>query len=448
MSLAITLAQFLNKTRYEDLPPQAIEHAKMIIASTLASAAPGTRIISGQVVRDLAKEHGGRPDATVWFDGAKLPVNEVARVNAVLCDAAASDDSDMRNIAHIGNIASSLSLATAERTGASGRDVLAAIATGYEASGRIGEAISPGEGGFHACVITVFAGAVAAGRLLGLSDEQLAQAICLAATSIGGLGMSTNSLGREYHAGFAALSGITAALVAQRGYTGDLTILEAPRGFLNCFHSHVDPQSVVADLGKEWDILTHLMIKLRPGAHPLSAAVEAAIDAAREGNVNPAEVTRIVASGPRLRAQIGHKHPTDLVGAIHSLPYYLASATADKDFTWVHATPEKIADPVIDRLQDLVEVDPNPPEGLAHYTWGWGATVTISTKDGKQYRSTVNAPIGSGPRGIQWSDVDAKYRALMPESGLAADRIERSLEVIHHFEDVQDVGELTRLTVV
>ena len=445
MSLALTLAQFLNRTRYEDLPPTAIEHAKMIIASTLASAAPGSIISSAMIMRDLAKEHGGRPDSTVWFDGARLPVNEIARVNAMLSDAAASDDSDMRNIAHIGTIASSIALATAEREGASGRDVLAAIATGYEASGRLGEAINAGEGGFHACVITVFAGAVAAGRLLRLDDEQLAHAICLAATSIGGLAMSTNSLGREYHAGFAATSGIMAPLVAQRGYTGDLSILEAPRGYLMCFNSKVAPETVVADLGKDWDIVTDLMIKLRPGAHPLSAAVEAAINAAKKGNVDPAQVASIVASGPRLRAMIGHKHPTDLVGAIHSLAYYLAAAVADKDFTWIHATPEKIADPVIDRLQDLVEVDPNPAGGTSQYTWGWGATVTITMKDGTKHSSTVNAPVGSGPRGIEWSDVDAKYHALVPESGLSSQRINESLDLIHRFDEVRDVGELTRL---
>ena len=445
MSLALDLAGFLNKTRYEDLPANAIEHAKMIIASTLASAAPGSVIESAMIMRDIAKDNGGNPHATIWFDGTKLPLDEVVRVNAMLSDAAASDDSDMRNIAHIGTIASTLSLAVAEKTGAIGKDVLAAIATGYEASGRIGEAISPGEGGFHACVITVFAGAIAAGRLLGLDDEQLAHALCLSATSIGGLAMSTNSWGREYHAGFAAVSGLTAALAAQRGFAGDLSILEAPRGFLNCFKGKVETSSVVAGLGEEWDIVTHLMIKLRPGAHPLSAAVEAAINAAREGNVNPQEVASIRVSGPRIRAQIGHKHPTDLVGAIHSLPYYLASAVADKDFTWVHATMEKIADPVIGGLQDLIEVDSNPPEGFDHYTWGWGATVTIAMKDGSQHRSTVNAPIGSGPRGIEWSDVDHKYLTLMPESGLSQERIEQALRVVHDFDQVKHVSELIDL---
>jgi 2-methylcitrate dehydratase PrpD len=443
MSLALQLAEFLNRTRYEDLPPRAIEHAKMVIASTLASAAPGTLIGSAAIMRDIAKEHGGTPQASVWFDGTKLPLTETVRVNAMLSDAAASDDSDMHNIAHIGTIATATSLAVAEKTGASGKDVLAAIATGYEASGRIGEAINAGEGGFHACVITVFAGAVATGRLLGLADEQLAHAICLAATSIGGLAMSTNSWGREYHAGFAAVSGLTGALAAQRGYAGDLSILEAPRGFLACFHNKVAPESVVAGLGEEWDIVTHLMIKLRPGAHPLSAAVEAAINAAREGNVMPDDVASIRVSGPRMRSQIGHKHPTDLVGAIHSLPYYLAAATADKDFAWEHATLEKIGDPVIGRLQDLVEIDPEPPD--VTYSWGWGATVVITTKAGAKYRSTVNAPVGSGPRGIEWSDVDAKYRTLMPESGLPQQRIEKALALIHDFDSLRDVSALISL---
>ena len=79
-NLALRLAQSLNRTRFTDLPPRAIEHAKMIIASTLASAAPGSVIESARLVRDLAKERGGKPEATVWFDGAKLPVDAVARV--------------------------------------------------------------------------------------------------------------------------------------------------------------------------------------------------------------------------------------------------------------------------------------------------------------------------------------------------------------------------------
>ena len=87
------------------------------------------------------------------------------------------------------------------------------------------------------------------------------------------------------------------------------------------------------------------------------------------------------------------------------------------DFSWAHATDEKIHRPLVGRLIDLVEADPSPPS--TRYQWNWGGAVTIVTKSGARYTSSVDAPRGSGPRGIEWSDVDAKFRALMPESGLS-----------------------------
>jgi 2-methylcitrate dehydratase PrpD len=92
---------------------------------------------------------------------------------------------------------------------------------------------------------------------------------------------------------------------------------------------------------------------------------------------------------------------------------------------------------------DLVDADLAPP--AITYKWGWGGTVTVVTTSGARFTSTVEAPRGSAPRGIAWSDVDAKYRALMPDSKLAAPRIEESLSVIHGFEKVKNVTELIRL---
>src|SRR5262249_50867039 len=185
MTVARSLAEFLKQVSYDDLPPQTVEHAAMLIASTIASAAMGSGIASSTIMRALARERGGTPEASIWFDpGPKLPVADAAQVNAIMSDAAASDDSDLRNIVHAGT-----SLASAERTGASGQDVLAAIVLGYEASGRIGAAITPAfrQRGFHGCLVAIFGGAVATARLLGLDAPSMAQAIALSATSMGGL---------------------------------------------------------------------------------------------------------------------------------------------------------------------------------------------------------------------------------------------------------------------
>src|SRR4029077_7785337 len=102
-----------------------------------------------------------------------------------------------------------------------------------------------------------------------------------------------------------------------------------------------------------------------------------------------------------------------------------------------------IGSPVVGRLLDLVEQDPAPSP--VRYNWSWGGTVTLVTRSGNRYTSTVDAPRGSGPRGIDWKDVDRKYHELMPESGIQAKRIEQILAVIHRFENEANTSELNGL---
>ena len=448
MSIAQELARFATQIKADELPALALERARMVIASTIASAAMGAGIESSRIIRELARERGGTQESTVWFDaGRKLPVAEAARVNAVMSDAAASDDSDLRNIAHIGTIVSTTSLAMAERTAANGLDVLAAMVLGYEVAGRIDEALTPGrsERGFHSAISTIFGGAVAAGRLLGLDADRMTQAIALAATSIGGLHVAANtSVAREYHAGLSAMLGIHATMAAQKGFVAEKEVLEMPRGFFSAYGGD-NVGDVTRELGSSWDIVTNMAIKLVPGGHPHHATAEAAANAAIAANVDPAEVQEIRVSAPKYRVMPGPRHPTDLIGMAHSPAYFVAAAVADKGYGWAHATPEKIKDPVIAALIDKITTDPDPapyPDRFPHHH---GATVTITLKDGRRFSDHVDFPRGSGPRGIDWADVNAKFRRLVPLSGMASERVERSLAVVHAFERVQQVSELTHL---
>jgi 2-methylcitrate dehydratase PrpD len=450
MTVAGDLADFLVGTSTADLPPQAIQHAAMMIASTIASAACGTDIQSAQIIRDLAREQGGRPDASLWFDaGAKLPVAEVARANAMLSDAAASDDSDLRNIVHAGTPLTATSLAFAQRLGATGQDVLTAMVLGYEAAGRISEPITPGfrARGFHGCLGAVFAAAVASSKLLRLNAAQMAQSIAIAATSIGGLATAADtSVAREYHAGLAAQLGVNAALAAQRGYMAEERILETYQGFFEAFGG-VDGATAASiatrDLGQSWDVVTDMAIKLVPGGHPYHALAEAAANAARDGNIVASEVESITISRPGFTKLAGPLHPTDLIGMAHSPAYFTAAGVADHAFSWIHASAAKIADPVIHGLIDKVRVGAPPTQDADRYRQG--ATVTIRTDDGRASTSTVFLPKGSGALGIDWSDIDAKFRTLVPASGLPADKIEASLSLIHEFQLVTDVSSLIAL---
>src|SRR5260370_29596877 len=132
MSAARTLANFLVGVTASELPPQALDHAAMLVASTIASAAMGSGLESARIIKDMACSLGGSPRASVWFDassdgGAKLPVVGAAQVNAVMSDAAASDDSDLRTIAHCGTPLVATALAAAEHHAGNGEAVLTAI---------------------------------------------------------------------------------------------------------------------------------------------------------------------------------------------------------------------------------------------------------------------------------------------------------------------------------
>jgi 2-methylcitrate dehydratase PrpD len=450
VTVARTLSDFLTSVVRADLPEQALQHATMIIASTVASAACGTGIRSAQIIRELAREQGGRPDASLWFDvGPKLPVAEAARVNAVLSDAAASDDSDLRNIVHAGTPLTATALALAERVDATGEEVLTAMVIGYEAAGRISEAITPGfrRQGFHDCLGAVFAAAVAAARLLRLDAAGMAQSIAIAATSIGGLATAADtSTAREYHAGLAVLLGCNAALAAKRGYQAEEAILETSKGFFEAFggiNGAAAAAIATADLGGSWDIVTDMAIKLMPGGHPYHAIAEAAANAARDGNIPAERIAAIIISRPGLIELTGPRHPADLIDMAHSPAYFAAAGAADRDFSWVHAGSEKIADPVIHRLIDKVMVGLQPSENVDRNRQG--ATVVIKTIDGTEYSSTVHVPKGAGQLGIAWTDIDAKYRALAPASGLSTQKVEASLSAIHVIRKATSVRPLIEL---
>jgi 2-methylcitrate dehydratase PrpD len=408
----------------------------------------GYDIASARTLRLLELEDGGAPQAAVWFDARKLPLSRAARVNAAASDAAAFDDSDLRAIAHIGTIVSATALAFAEHLGRSGRDVTRAMVLGYEIAGRIDEALTPGrmQRGFHGSVSTTFGAAVAAGCLLELDVQAMTHAIALAATSIGGMAIAADhSCAREYHAALSAMIGIQAAQSASRGFEGDEQVLEAPRGFLSAMNGQAI-EDIARDLGQSWDIVTDMAIKLMPGAHPFHATAEAAADAARDGGVNLADIESIFVSASVLHTNFrGAPHPSNLVEAAHSLHYFVAAAVVGRGIGWDAMQEGRMRDPVIDALQDRVVLDPSPPPVPDRFVHRHGGTVTIRRKDGSEITRSCKAPRGSGPRGVEWADVDEKYRRLVPLAGLSAAQVEASLDLIHSLDQRAGVAELTAL---
>ena len=399
-TLAEQLGRFAADTPMESFPALALERAKMIVASTLASASRGVDIASTRALLAAEVRLGSSGPCGLWFGAGTLAPDRAARMNAVASDAAASDDSDLRSIAHIGTPTTAAGLAVAQWRARSGRELLVAMVMGYEIAGRVDEALTPGrmQRGFHGSVSTIFGATVTAGRLLRLDAQKMTHALSLAASSACGMAIAADtSCAREYHAGLAAMLGVQAAVAAESGFESESAVLESPRGFFDAMNGQAVEQ-VAEGLGTSWDIVTDMAIKLMPGAHPFHAIAQAAIELAVAHDLKPEQVASATISAPQLQV-------------------------------WAH--------------QAVPPHDPPPhPDRFGHRH---GGTVAVTTTDGRLLRHTCKAPRGSGTTGIEWADVEDKYRALVPRAECSGDRVEQSLALIRKLEDQASVDSLIKL---
>ena len=403
MSIAGELAEFFVATSFKDLPEKVVENTKMLMADTIGSAVAASESRSVQMIHRLTLERGGIEESSLWVTkGLKASVADAARANAVMTDALVVEESHQGVVAHLSTVDVPVAIAMGEKVKASGKEVIAAVALGYEASGRIGESISPQymyKHGFHNSVVTIFSGAVAAGKLLGLNPEQLTHAIVLAATFAAGLGGSRRTPARGLHAGNSAMQGVNAALAAQRGFRGKEDILEDPvEGYCASYGRTTHVEDITQKLGQEWDMVTDMALKLAPTGHPLQAPIEAALGAVKKGNVHHTDIDRItVASNYTLLTHAIYypqEHPLDS----HSIPYCMAVAIMDGGLSWETMPMDKTPYKETWELQGKIEIiDDQGP-------WNYyaGSTVTIITKDGRQYTHSVDYPKGSPQRGIDW----------------------------------------------
>ena len=461
LSVAMQLARFVTEAAKGDLPPRLLELARMVVASTLASAARGHRIGCIEAFRRLARESGGAPEATLWFDGTRVPAAVAAGVNNASSDAPGMDDTCLLLIGHFGGPSTAAALATWEQQARNGVSVpaiqvLKAIVLGYEVGSRLDLALTPGRMnlGFHSRVTTVQSAAVAAGLVLGLTEEQMTHAMTLATSDGGGMAIGADHASdhRPYHAHQSAFEGTRLAQLAQLGVTGRPDVMEAPRGYFSAFGGQ-EIADVTINLGTRWNFVDYMALKLMPGAHPFHVFAEAATAVLLDNDIDVDAVARVTISGAQLtgvqmKDWIDIRHPRTLSDAAHSVVYFVAAALADAKsggFTWEHMDAARMSDPRIARLQDLIEIDPNPvPLSTPRFVHLDGGRVTIVTRSSDVFTRHVQFPSGSA-RTVQWPAVQEKFRRLADAAGMAKDQVNEVLSRIERFDSLANPFDLTEL---
>jgi len=449
-----TMAEWAASVNYEDLPSEVVTEAKRFLMDSMGCALGGVQQHDVHIAREVLGECAGSGEATVLVTGERWDPVSASLLNALMIRVMDYNDIYWKqDPSHPSDIIPA-AMAAAERAGRSGRDLLVGIALAYEFEQRLCEVSFPGvrEIGWHHATLTAAASPIAAGRMLGLSAEQIQHAIGISASrhcttgsvTAGKLTMMKNTVDP-----MATQSGVIAALLAEKGYTGPEHVLDGKEGFSHVFDTEWKFSILTDGLGESWRILQCGM-KFFPTEALTHAPISATLDLINGHDLAADEVETVtiysLARAADILADPSKYDPRTKETADHSLPYVIAAAVADRQVTPIQFTDAKIMDEKIRAQLPKVKVIADP-EIEAVFPELQRVRVVIRTTDGREVEKQLDYPKGDPRNPLTNEEISGKFKALA--EGVASNEdVERMQAAINRTETFDDVRELmAQLTV-
>ena len=439
------LAEFVARA----VPPQeALDAAAAAVRDTVGVILAGTIEPASRMVQSIAADEG-RGDSAVLGTSLRTGAGVAAMANGVAAHALDYDDMCFVSLAHPSCALVPAALAACEIAGASGRMLLEGYVVGFELECRLGKAMNPRhyhERGWH-CTSTIgtVGAAAAAARVLGLTPDDTAHALGIAASSACGLKENLGSMVKPLHAGMAARNGVMAAQLAQRGYRASELSLDGPQGFLAAMDAqHRDLALSVAQLDTFWDILTTgITVKLYPSCAATHPPLDVLLDLryAEAFEAHEVEAIDIQVDSMTPRLLIYDRPATGLEGKF-SMPFCAAAALVDGhvgistfDVSRIQARDIQALMPKV-TMRANAAFDNTPP--LSH------TTVTVRLRDGRVLERSSNGARGYPSRPASEMQLSAKFsecaRRVLPAA--VADDVWAMLSAIGEVEQMSVLTEL------
>jgi 2-methylcitrate dehydratase PrpD len=420
LSAARRLARFVVALEPKDLPAPVVEKARLLTLDTLGCSLAATRYDFGRAARATAERLGGNPESLVVGGAVRVAAANAVLANATLAHGLDFDDTREDAIVHTGSVAVTTSLAVGEATGATGRAVLAAIVAAVEVMCKIGLAV-PGR--FHArhyhptALTGTFAAAAAAGKLYGLTEDELVRAFGICGSQAAGIieYLADGSWTKRLHPGWAAHAGTIAALLAQSGFIGPETVLEGEHGFYRAFAGDLQParlDELLAGLGRVWE-LEELTFKPYPCGSIAQPYMDCALRLREIRGIRAEDIVEIrcrTAAGPvpRLWEPLASKHaPQNGYAAKFSLPYLLAVILTRGRASLAEFEDDVVHDPEVLAIASRVgyELDPTidyPRQFVGH--------LRVRLKDGRVVEEWQDHPRGGPDSPMARGEIESKFR--------------------------------------
>jgi 2-methylcitrate dehydratase len=413
------IAEFAVGLRYEDLPEEVVHEVKRYLYDSVGCALGSMHTRDVNIINDIYNEMGGKEEATIFGFKTKMPAVNASFLNALMIRALDFNDIYWKeDPSHPSDIIPA-ALAMAERVDASMKDVIVAIVLAYEFEQRMCEFAKPGvrERKWHHATLTQFVSPIVAGKVLGLNVDQMVNAIGISAChnhtigcpTAGKLTMMKNTVDP-----LATQSGVMAALMAEKGFSGTEAVFEGKEGLMDVFGPDWDLDALVGDLGKSYKILECSM-KAFPTEALTHTHISAAIKIVSEQDIDYKDIERVTITTIARACDIlfdPHKYrPNSRETADHSLPYCVACALVDRQVTTRSFDDEKINDPRIWAVIDKIHGEASE-EFEKMFPAKQPSRVTIRLINGKEYSMYLEYPKGDPREPMTESDLDAKVHAL------------------------------------
>ena len=447
------LAEFCTRLDYDHLPVEVVDRAKYFFLDYLGVAVRGSLSESSQPLYRLAGSLASTGQGTVLGRPETVNFPYAALANGTSAHSLELDDTHQAGSIHLGVSVFSAALAVAEQVGASGRDFLTASVVGFEVAARLAMALKPTEHyarGFHpTATCGTFGAAASAAKLLGLSEAQLLSALGIAGSQSAGSMefLAEGAWTKRLHPGWAAFSGMHAALLAKEGFIGPRTILEGRDGFLKAYGLRPDPRKISAGLGEDFQIL-RTAVKPHACCRYTQAPIDAVLSIVQEHDVQPEQVKQItigmletgipVICEPAARKS----RPTNVVEAQFSLPFGVAVALLKRRAGLDEFSEAMLADAAVGALMSKVGYEPDP-QLEKNYPKEWPAWARVSLNTGHEVSAQVRFPKGDPENPLSWDELTAKYAGLVSAVWTDA-RAGRVCEAVRALEDASDLRGVTQ----
>ena len=405
------IAEFAVKTRFEDLPAEVVHEAKRDIINVLAVSLYSARDPSLQYLLSMFNDEGSRPRATVWGANTRTGLGNAALANGYTAHLEDYDDTHFPTVAHPTAPTLPAAFAIAEDCGASGRDLITAVALGVETVCRVSLSVHPWhyDLGWHITgTMGVFGGALAAAKMLGLDVDGTVGALGAAGTQAAGVREAFGTMTKPMHAGRAAQAGVVSALLAQKGFTSASTILEGRRGVMEVMSTKHDLSRLTDGLGERWEIFNN-------GLKPYScgvvshAAIDAAIALGSGPGFDPAQVASIEADVNHLVPELmGRMEPDVGLAGKFSCAHCISAGLVDGAAYPAQFTDAKVADPLLAGLRRKVRF--NVVEGMDEDE----VALHLTMQDGRVITQRIEHATGSPQNPMSDQRLEEKFMTLAP----------------------------------